>query len=592
MQNILKEYFGYQQFRDGQKEIIDKVINHRPTLGVMPTGGGKSICYQVPGLYLDGLTIVISPLISLMKDQVDSLKSMGIKAEFLNSTLTSKEKKRVEHELVSGQLDFLYIAPERFNQPQFIQMINKCNVQLIAFDEAHCISKWGHDFRPSYQEVIKHVMSLPHHFRLVALTATATKEVQADISQKLGIAENDVVETSIKRENLTFKVNNTYQRLNFVKDYVKSNIKHSGIIYCSTRKQVEQLSETLDDLDIQNVMYHAGLPKDERERAQRKFIEDDIKLAIATNAFGMGIDKSNVRFVIHYNMPQDIESYYQEAGRAGRDQLDSECILLFSDRDIDLQKFFISSSPADDEYKEKQGEKLRQMIQYTKTTKCLEAMMIHYFNPDEKLEECGRCSSCIQSEKSYNMTTEAQKILSCVARLKQKEKRNMIIQVLRGEQTPQISSLGYNELSTYGILKDYTTNECHHLLDELRYKGYLNEHKEILSVDQDAMEVLRGNVEIMTTPFKSKPKEIVDIQTIADVDRALFERLIEVRKDLSKELEVSPLSIFSDQILEQFAKRLPESKKEMILIDGIGSYKLKHYCPIFIDTIKSYKQPI
>ncbi|MBW0765124.1 MULTISPECIES: DNA helicase RecQ [Mammaliicoccus] len=592
MQNILKEYFGYQQFRDGQKEIIDKVINHRPTLGVMPTGGGKSICYQVPGLYLDGLTIVISPLISLMKDQVDSLRSMGIKAEFLNSTLTSKEKKRVESELISGQLDFLYIAPERFNQPHFIQMINKCDVQLIAFDEAHCISKWGHDFRPSYQEVITHVMSLPHHFRLVALTATATKEVQADISQKLGIAENDIIETSIKRENLTFKVNNTYQRLNFVKDYVRTNINQSGIIYCSTRKQVEQLSETLDDMNIKNVMYHAGLPKEERERAQRKFIEDDIKLAIATNAFGMGIDKSNVRFVIHYNMPQDIESYYQEAGRAGRDQLDSECILLFSDRDIDLQKFFISSSPADDEYKEKQGEKLRQMIQYTKTTKCLEAMMIHYFNPDEKLEECGRCSSCIQSEKSYNMTTEAQKILSCVARLKQKEKRNMIIQVLRGEQTPQISSLGYDELSTYGILKDYTTNECHHLLDELRYKGYLNEHKEILSVDQDAMEVLRGNVEIMTTPFKTKPKEIVDIQTITDVDRSLFERLIEVRKDLSKELEVSPLSIFSDQILEQFAKKLPESKKEMILIDGIGSYKLKHYCPIFIDTIKNYKQPI
>lgn len=592
MQNILKEYFGYQQFRDGQKEIIDKVIDHRPTLGVMPTGGGKSICYQVPGLYLDGLTIVISPLISLMKDQVDSLRSMGINAEFLNSTLTAKEKKRVENELVSGQLKFLYIAPERFNQPQFIQMLNKCNVQLIAFDEAHCISKWGHDFRPSYQEVITHVMSLPHHFRLVALTATATKEVQEDISQKLGIAESDIIETSIKRENLTFKVNNTYQRLNFVKDYVKKNIHQSGIIYCSTRKQVEQLSETFDDLEIKNVMYHAGLPKDERERAQRKFIEDDIKLAIATNAFGMGIDKSNVRFVIHYNMPQDIESYYQEAGRAGRDQLDSECILLFSDRDIDLQKFFISSSSADDEYKEKQGEKLRQMIQYTKTTKCLEAMMIHYFNPDEKLEECGRCSSCLQSEKSYNMTTEAQKILSCIARLKQKEKRNMIIQVLRGEQTPQITSLGYDELSTYGILKDYTTNECHHLLDELRYKGYLNEHKEILSVDQDAMDVLRGKVEIMTTPFKSKPKEIVDIQTITDVDRSLFDRLIEVRKDLSKELEVSPLSIFSDQILEQFAKRLPESKKEMILIDGIGSYKLKHYCPIFIETIKNYKQPI
>lgn len=592
MQNILKEYFGYQQFRDRQKEIIDKVIDHRPTLGVMPTGGGKSICYQVPGLYLDGVTIVISPLISLMKDQVDSLRSMGIKAEFLNSTLTNKEKNRVERELVSGQVKFLYIAPERFNQPQFVQLINKCNIQLIAFDEAHCISKWGHDFRPSYQEVITHVMSLPHHFRLVALTATATQEVQEDISQKLGIAEQDIVETSIKRENLTFKVNSTYQRLNFVKDYVKSHINQSGIIYCSTRKQVEQLSETFDDLDIKNVMYHAGLPKEERERAQRKFIDDDIKLAVATNAFGMGIDKSNVRFVIHYNMPQDIESYYQEAGRAGRDQLDSECILLFSDRDIDLQKFFISSSQADDEYKEKQGEKLRQMIQYTKTTKCLEAMMIHYFNPDEKLEECGRCSSCLEAKKSYDMTTEAQKILSCIARLKQQEKRNMIIQVLRGEKSTQITSLGYEELSTYGILKDYTTNECHHLLDELRFKGYLNEYKEVLSVDQSAMEVLRGNVQIMTTPFKSKPKEIVDIQTITDVDRSLFNRLVEVRKDLSKELEVSPLSIFSDQILEQFAKRLPESKKEMIMIDGIGSYKLKHYCPIFIDTIKKYKQPI
>ncbi|GAB1612856.1 DNA helicase RecQ [Mammaliicoccus lentus] len=592
MQNILKEYFGYQQFRDGQKEIIDKVIDHRPTLGVMPTGGGKSICYQVPGLYLDGVTIVISPLISLMKDQVDSLRSMGIKAEFLNSTLTNKEKNRVERELVSGQVKFLYIAPERFNQPQFVQLINKCNIQLIAFDEAHCISKWGHDFRPSYQEVITHVMSLPHHFRLVALTATATQEVQEDISQKLGIAEQDIVETSIKRENLTFKVNSTYQRLNFVKDYVKSHINQSGIIYCSTRKQVEQLSETFDDLDIKNVMYHAGLPKEERGRAQRKFIDDDIKLAVATNAFGMGIDKSNVRFVIHYNMPQDIESYYQEAGRAGRDQLDSECILLFSDRDIDLQKFFISSSQADDEYKEKQGEKLRQMIQYTKTTKCLEAMMIHYFNPDEKLEECGRCSSCLEAKKSYDMTTEAQKILSCIARLKQQEKRNMIIQVLRGEKSTQITSLGYEELSTYGILKDYTTNECHHLLDELRFKGYLNEYKEVLSVDQSAMEVLRGNVQIMTTPFKSKPKEIVDIQTITDVDRSLFNRLVEVRKDLSKELEVSPLSIFSDQILEQFAKRLPESKKEMIMIDGIGSYKLKHYCPIFIDTIKKYKQPI
>lgn len=592
MQNILKEYFGYQQFRDGQKEIIDKVIDHRPTLGVMPTGGGKSICYQVPGLYLDGLTIVISPLISLMKDQVDSLRSMGIKAEFLNSTLTAKEKKRVENELVSGQLKFLYIAPERFNQPQFIQMLNKCNVQLIAFDEAHCISKWGHDFRPSYQDVIHKVFALPQDFTIVALTATATIEVQKDIMERLNIGKNDEIKTSTKRRNLVFQVNPTYQRQKFVMEYVKQHKKAAGIIYCSTRKQVEELHEALQSNDINSTIYHAGLTNKEREAAQNDFVYDRVRIVVATNAFGMGIDKSNVRFVIHYNMPGDLESYYQEAGRAGRDGLNSDCILLFSERDIGLHQYFISSSKADDDYKDKMGEKLTKMILYTKTKKCLEATLVHYFEPNEKLEECEQCSNCVIENKTYNMTNEAKMIVSCIARMKQKESYSVIIQVLRGEDSDYIRYCDYNELSTHGIMKNYTTSELSHLIDELRFKGFLNEHDEILTCDQSVKNLLGEQVEIFTTPFKRKTREKVNINTVEGVDRALFDELISVRKELSESLSIPPVSIFSDFTLEEFAKRKPETKQEMILIEGVGSYKLKHYCPMFLEKIQSYKSKI
>ncbi|PTG12267.1 DNA helicase RecQ [Staphylococcus chromogenes] len=589
MEQTLSHYFGYTRFRPGQKEIITNVLNQQHTLGVLPTGGGKSICYQVPGLMLGGTTLVISPLISLMKDQVDQLQTMGISAAYLNSSLTIKAQKEIEAQLIQGELQFLYIAPERLENDVFLRLLRRVDIKLVAFDEAHCISKWGHDFRPSYQAVIHHVMALPQHFAIVALTATATAEVQQDIMARLGIHAHRLIKTSIKRPNLIFKVNNTYQRQKFVLDYVKDHPTVSGIIYCSTRKQVEALYEALEDADVSATYYHGGLNAKQRDEAQNDFLYDRKRIVVATNAFGMGIDKSNVRYVIHYNMPGDLESYYQEAGRAGRDGLESDCILLFSDRDISLHQYFISSSTADEDYKEKMGEKLTKMIQYTKTNKCLEATLVHYFEPNEKLSECEKCSNCEAQNKTYNMTQEAKMIISCVIRLGQKEGYQTVIQVLRGEHSDYIKRQNYDALSTYGLMKNYTTGELHHLIDELRFKGYLNEYDEILMCDRSVEQLLNEGVQLLTTPFKTKSKERVNINTVEGVDRYLFDVLSEVRQKLSEQLDVPPINILSDYTLEEFAKRKPTTKQEMIQIEGVGSYKLKHYCPQFLEAIQEYK---
>ena len=589
MEEILSHYFGYQQFRPGQREIMEYVLDHHHTLGVLPTGGGKSLCYQVPGLKLTGTTLVISPLISLMKDQVDQLKAMGISAAYLNSSQSVKEQQEIEAQLRAGTIKFLYVAPERLEQQRFVALLRRIRLALVAFDEAHCISKWGHDFRPSYQAVINTVLTLPQQFAIVALTATATTEVQQDIMQRLHIHANYVVKTSIKRRNLIFDVNPTYQREKFVIDYIKKHAQASGVVYCATRKQVEALYHALEDAGVSVTYYHAGRSAKEREDAQNDFLYDRTRVVVATNAFGMGIDKSNVRFVIHYNMPGDLESYYQEAGRAGRDGLESDCILLFSERDIGLHEYFITSSKADEDYQDKMGEKLTKMIHYTKTKKCLEATLVHYFEPNERLEECGQCSNCIAKNKTYDMTQEAQKIISCVARLGQRETYQTVIQVLRGEQSDYIQHQGFAEVSTYGIMKNYTTGELHHLIDELRFKGYLNAQDDILLCDDTVKQILKKDAHVYTTPFRRKSKETVKINTVEGVDRKLLESLVAVRQQLSERLNLPPVNVFSDYTLEEFAKRKPTTKQEMIHIEGVGSYKLKHYCPVFLEAIQAYK---
>lgn len=592
MEATLSHYFGFQTFRPGQREIISKVLERQNVLGVLPTGGGKSICYQVPGLMAQGTTVVISPLISLMKDQVDQLKAAGIKAAYLNSSLSDKERQEVERELIQGELQFIYVAPERFNNPYFMRLLSQITLPLIAFDEAHCISKWGHDFRPSYQEVIDKVFQLPQDFSIVALTATATVEVQRDIMTRLHIENDNLVKTSIKRENLIFQINPTYQRQKFILDYCRAHPKDAGIIYCSTRKQVEEVQGMLSDHQISSTIYHAGMSTKERDVAQNDFVYDRVKVVVATNAFGMGIDKSNVRFVIHYNMPGDLESYYQEAGRAGRDGLKSDCILLFSERDVGLHQYFIMSSKADDDYKDKMGEKLTKMMQYTKTKKCLEATLVHYFEPNQRLEECQQCTNCVRDNKTYNMTKEAKMIISCIIRMQQQERVGTVIQVLRGETTDYIRHCDYHQISTHGLMKNYTTSELSHLIDELRFKGYLNEHDEVLRCDPSIKAILDDSTSVYTTPFKQKSKEKVAINTVEGVDHALFDELVAVRRALSQKLNIAPVSVFSDYTLEEFAKRKPESKQDMIAIEGVGSYKLKHYCPDFLEKIQSYRAQV
>ncbi|MGU3179932.1 DNA helicase RecQ [Enterococcus faecium] len=582
MNDLLKQYFGYDEFRPGQKEIIQKVIDQENVLGIMPTGSGKSICYQLPALLLDGLTVVVSPLISLMKDQVDAANQLGIPATFINSSLDGYETARRFQKIDRQQYRLLYITPERFIMPDFIQAMKRWNVRMIAIDEAHCISQWGHDFRPSYLQMANQLDQLPNRPVIVALTATATVQVAADIKRLLKIPENNHIQTGFERENLRFQVIKDQKKEQYLIEYLKINKNQSGIIYASTRKEVDRLYHLLKKFDFSVGRYHGGLNENERTEMQEAFLYDRLQLIVATNAFGMGINKSNVRFVIHYQIPGSLEAYYQEAGRAGRDGLSSEAILLFSPQDIQVQKFFIQQSQREEGQKQKEYEKLKAMTEYVYIESCLQQYILNYFG--ETSSPCNRCGNCLDDREIVEVTTEAQMVLSCLKRMGENYGKQMLMKVLAGSKEQKLQALGFGHLSTYGLMKNQSQKETMQLIEYLISNGYLltiNGEYPVLKVTERGIQVLKGQESV----YRKEPKKV---QQLSDEETdTLFEVLRELRTDLASEAGVPPYVVFSDSTLKEMSRIRPSSRLEMLQIKGVGQSKLDKYGEAFLSRIKN-----
>ena len=467
---ILKQYYGYSSFREGQGEIIREILNGNDVLTIMPTGGGKSICYQVPAILLDGITIVISPLISLMKDQVDNINNLGIKSAYINSSLSNIEINNILDEAAKNEIKILYVAPERLESQAFIELIASINVSMVAIDEAHCVSQWGHDFRSSYRRISRVISLLRNRPIVTAFTATATDEVRKDIVNLLKLNNPKVFISGFDRKNLKIIIEKGVNKKNYILNYINNNRNESGIIYASTRKEVDNLYELLNSKGLQVEKYHAGLSDDYRKTAQENFIYDKCNIIIATNAFGMGIDKPNVRYVIHYNMPKNIEGYYQEIGRAGRDGEESECIMLFSPGDVQTQKYIIETATESEIRKENELEKLQTMINLVYTQECYRKYILNYFG-EQYDDKCNKCSNCEALGEVVDKTIDAQKVISCVYRMNQRFGIGMVVDVLRGSNNKKVYELGFDELSTYGIVKNYTKDKLTEFINMLISHG-------------------------------------------------------------------------------------------------------------------------
>ena len=585
--DVLHKYYGYTSFRKGQENIITSIINKEDVLAIMPTGGGKSICYQVPALCLEGITIVISPLISLMKDQVDALKTMGVKARLINSSLSNSEYNEALEEIENDECKIIYIAPERLDSMDFVNIIRGKNISQVAIDEAHCVSQWGHDFRVSYKKIPYFINRLDKRPIVTAFTATASNEVREDIINILDLHNPAVYITGFDRENLSINIVKSSSKNKYTLDYVENHKNESGIIYASTRKEVETIYEGLLKRNYSVAKYHAGLSNEARKEYQENFINDDIKIMVATNAFGMGIDKPNIRWVLHYNMPQSIENYYQEIGRAGRDGEDSECVLLFSPGDVHTQKYLVEVGIENPERKRVQYKKLQQMVDLVYSNTCYRKSILNYFG-EPFLEDCNNCSNCLNEGEVVDKTLDAQKVISCIARMKRSFGATMIIDVLRGSKNKKVLDLGFDTLTTYGIMKNYSNEDLKTFINTLVSHGFLDVVENIgprgsfptIKLNEQSLKVIRQEIKV---EFKEDK-----VTKSRYVENELYEMLVSLRSEIAKEEGIAPYMVFGDATLKNMASVYATNKEEMLNISGVGQIKYEKYGKRFEDIIEKY----